>query len=383
MAKRKRVNDRKYHYTYRITNIKERMYYYGVRSCDCLPKEDIGVKYFSSSKKEFIQDQKENPQNYKYKIVKMFDTRVEAVEHEIFLHKKFDVKLHQKFYNETNQTSINFDTTGKVTYIDMRDGSAGLISHNEFYSAEYYVGCAFGVLKGLPKSEETKRLISKALTGKKKSEEHILARTKTVTDIQENGKNIMQEAAVKAYQTKINYPKEHENHIINIGKKISASLNKIDENGLSKAKNRSISQQESVNIKAAADDNYYNKINEKRIKTGNTILENGKTKFQESSAKAANTMKTTIQENGKTIEENRHIKANMTKYERADKFDVYHITDGLCYSNLTAMEVYAISASLINKTKDDWLGKNSNSLRSRLINKGEGYKLDLYVEKVT
>lgn len=46
------------------------------------------------------------------------------------------------------------------------------------------------------------------------------------------------------------------------------------------------------------------------------------------------------------------------------------------------MEVYAISASLINKTKDNWLGKNSNSLRSRLINKGEDYKLDLYVERV-
>lgn len=32
MSKRKNlVNDRKYHYTYRITNIKEGMYYYGVR----------------------------------------------------------------------------------------------------------------------------------------------------------------------------------------------------------------------------------------------------------------------------------------------------------------------------------------------------------------
>lgn len=114
MAKRKRVNDKKYHYTYRITNIKERMYYYGVRSCDCLPKEDIGIEYFSSfKKKEFIKDQKENPQDYKYKVIKIFSTRVEAVEHEIFLHKKFDVKLHQKFYNGANQTSTNFDTTGK------------------------------------------------------------------------------------------------------------------------------------------------------------------------------------------------------------------------------------------------------------------------------
>ena len=116
MKKKRRnlVNDMKYHYTYRITNIKEGKYYYGVHSCDCLPKEDIGIKYFSSfKKKEFIKDQKENPQNYKYKVIKIFSTRVEAVKHEIFLHKKFDVKLHEKFYNEANQTSTGFDTTGK------------------------------------------------------------------------------------------------------------------------------------------------------------------------------------------------------------------------------------------------------------------------------
>ncbi len=114
MAKRKRVNDMKYHYTYRITNIKERMYYYGVHSCDCLPKEDIGIKYWSTSKRDgFIVHQKQNPEQYKYKVIKIFSTRVEAVEHEIILHKKFDVKLHEKFYNDANQTSTGFDTTGK------------------------------------------------------------------------------------------------------------------------------------------------------------------------------------------------------------------------------------------------------------------------------
>lgn len=116
MSKKRRnlVNDMKYHYTYRITNTKEGMHYYGAHSCDCLPKEDIGVKYWSSTKREgFVEHQKQNPEQYKYKIIKIFSTRVQAVEHEIFLHKKFDVKLHQKFYNDANQTSTNFDTTGK------------------------------------------------------------------------------------------------------------------------------------------------------------------------------------------------------------------------------------------------------------------------------
>ncbi len=105
----------KYHYTYRITNIIEKKYYYGVHSCNCLPKEDIGVKYFSSSKKEFVKDQKQNPQNYKYKVIKIFKTRVEAVAHEIFLHKKFNVKMHKLFYNASNQTSTGFDAGGNMT----------------------------------------------------------------------------------------------------------------------------------------------------------------------------------------------------------------------------------------------------------------------------
>jgi hypothetical protein len=112
----------KYHYTYRITNVVEKKYYYGVHSCNCLPKEDIGVKYFSSSKnKAFKDDIKENPQNYKYKVVKIFSTRKEALEHEIFLHAKFNVGVNKKFYNGAKQTSTGFDTTGLGVYIDEYD----------------------------------------------------------------------------------------------------------------------------------------------------------------------------------------------------------------------------------------------------------------------
>ncbi len=131
MSKRKRVNDMKYHYTYRITNIKEKMYYYGVHSCDCLPKEDIGVKYWSTSKRDgFIDHQKQNPEQYKYNVIKIFETRIEAVIHEMFLHSKFNVKLHKKFYNDANQTSTGFDTTGKGNYVD-ENGKTILISREE------------------------------------------------------------------------------------------------------------------------------------------------------------------------------------------------------------------------------------------------------------
>lgn len=123
-----------YHYTYRITNIVEKKYYYGVHSCNCLPQEDIGVKYWSSSTiPEFIQDQKETPQNYKYKVIKIFETRKEALEHEIFLHAKFDVGVNKKFYNGSKQISTRFDTTGKVTVKNLLTDETELICCNDYY----------------------------------------------------------------------------------------------------------------------------------------------------------------------------------------------------------------------------------------------------------
>ena len=136
--KRKRVHEMKHHYTYRITNIIEKKYYYGVHSCDCLPKEDIGVKYFSSSKnKEFIKDQKENPQNYKYKVVKIFSTRVEALEHEIFLHAKFNVGISTSFYNGAKHTSVGFDVSGKCSVKDMNGNTFSInIDDTRYLSGE-------------------------------------------------------------------------------------------------------------------------------------------------------------------------------------------------------------------------------------------------------
>jgi len=100
----------KFHYVYRITNKITNMYYYGDRSCNCHPSEDIGIKYFSTSTlKFFIKDQKINPQDYKYKVIKIFETcREDAKQLEVDLHKKFDVKNHPKFINRANQTSMGF-----------------------------------------------------------------------------------------------------------------------------------------------------------------------------------------------------------------------------------------------------------------------------------
>ena len=102
-----------YYYVYRITNKVVNKHYYGKRQSKLLPKDDLGIKYFSSSTdKEFVQDQKENPKNYKYKVVRICASSKEAVLMEIRLHTKFDVGKNIKFYNKAKQTSTGFDTTG-------------------------------------------------------------------------------------------------------------------------------------------------------------------------------------------------------------------------------------------------------------------------------
>ena len=102
------------HYVYRITNIVDNKHYYGVRtSKNISPKEDIGINYFSSSTdKKFRQDQKENPQDYKYKVVKIFDTRKEANTFEILLHNKFKVSSNENFYNRAIASSNMFCKSG-------------------------------------------------------------------------------------------------------------------------------------------------------------------------------------------------------------------------------------------------------------------------------
>lgn len=131
----------KYHYTYRITNIKLNKHYYGVRtSNNLIPINDLGIKYFSSSRdKDFIKDQKENPQHYKYKIIRIFKLRKEALELEIKLHDKFDVGINESFYNRSKQTSTGWSTEGTNHFI----------------------------------SQETKRKISNTLTGRKRPEHSI------------------------------------------------------------------------------------------------------------------------------------------------------------------------------------------------------------------
>jgi hypothetical protein len=137
-----------YFCVYRITNILTGKHYYGYKSSSIHPSKVIGIKYFSSltgkDGKEFILDQKTNPRNYKYKIVKIFDNKTDAMALEVKLHAKFDVKRHPKFYNKSNQTSVGFDVTGKFCVKDSNGDIFLVNSDDPGYISGKYVGLAAG-----------------------------------------------------------------------------------------------------------------------------------------------------------------------------------------------------------------------------------------------
>lgn len=99
-----------YHCIYGIVHRWSAKRYIGVHSGILPPVKDIGVIYFSSSSDEDFQlEQYMYPERFIYEILVEFDTREEAVEHEIELHSRYNVKDNIDFYNLANQTPNGFD----------------------------------------------------------------------------------------------------------------------------------------------------------------------------------------------------------------------------------------------------------------------------------
>ena len=90
---------KEYHYTYYSYEEWGRGYF-GSRTCECLPKEDI--KYFGS-----FADKTFNP-THKIIIKNDYSTRAEADADEILLHDYFEVDINPHFANRARQTSTKF-----------------------------------------------------------------------------------------------------------------------------------------------------------------------------------------------------------------------------------------------------------------------------------
>ena len=146
-----------YHYTYKITithiiATEPRKFYYGSRSCKCLPEDDISYK---SSCKDLLTFVKENKDIlYSKEILAYFTDRESAILHEISLHSEYDVAKNPEFFNKAKQTSTGFCTAGRIA------PNKG-IPHSELTKVKMHKSHI-----GIPKSEEFKQKLSKNKKGK-------------------------------------------------------------------------------------------------------------------------------------------------------------------------------------------------------------------------
>lgn len=173
------LTKQKHHYVYRITNKVEKKHYYGVRSSKSIPKDDLGKKYFSSSTdKDFINEQKEHPERFKYKVIREFETRKDAELLEKKLHKKFHVSDNDKFYNKCISTLMGFSVEGSKWTEEHRRNQQKYIDENikgktiEEIFGEERAKEMRAKNKGRIKTEQERKNISKAHLGKPLSKEH-------------------------------------------------------------------------------------------------------------------------------------------------------------------------------------------------------------------
>lgn len=140
----------KYHYTYLIQHKTEDKRYIGVRSSICLPTED--TKYWGSSKHipNNVQE------NHVKIILKLHNTRKEAVEHEIYLHRINKVASNPKYYNRALQTSTGFDTSGVSIPKSEEHKLACSVAQKRLSASPGYINPR----KGAVLSDRTKYLIS-------------------------------------------------------------------------------------------------------------------------------------------------------------------------------------------------------------------------------
>lgn len=211
-----------YHYVYRITNLVKNKHYYGKRKSIIDPNNDLGVKYFSSSSdKDFIKDQKDNPQNYKYKIIRTFKSSKDALEFEIKLHNKFDVGVNESFYNKSKQISVGFDNTGKTGVLNPMYGRTGF-KHSE-ETKLLYSNTRKGnknSMFGKTHTIETKEKISKANKGRVISQE-----TKDMISKSNKGKTHSEETKHKISNSKLGKPlTEHHKEKLSLIKKLQEKV---------------------------------------------------------------------------------------------------------------------------------------------------------------
>lgn len=98
-----------HHYTYWLTCQDTNEHYIGARTSKIQPELD---HYWSSSK--VVRAMMRDGKKFTKQVLAEWDTREEAILHEVLLHDIFDVARNTKFLNMAKQTCTSFDTTGTV-----------------------------------------------------------------------------------------------------------------------------------------------------------------------------------------------------------------------------------------------------------------------------
>ena len=196
-----------HHYTYFLT-AKEPFngmkYYIGVRSCKVNPKED---KYLSSSKVI-----KRNKIAVDKHILATWDTRQEAVSHEIVLHDCFDVAVNPEFFNQATQTAVGFDTSGKPSPMKGKQHTLetiGKMRESKLNQSDETKQKISNTLKGhvawnkgVSPTDDAKYKMSQAKLGKICSIEHRLNISKAKRNISEETRNKLSNSAKRYWEQK-------------------------------------------------------------------------------------------------------------------------------------------------------------------------------------
>ena len=133
------------HYTY-ITRSPDGRYYIGVRSCEGDPTED---PYMGSH-----SDPTYHPS--RKRILVTFDSREEAMEHEVYLHRVRDVAINPRYANRVRATSTAFTFPLTPEHIDaMRERNRG--ANNPMYGRSGELSPQYG-RKRTAESKEKMRL---------------------------------------------------------------------------------------------------------------------------------------------------------------------------------------------------------------------------------
>ena len=269
--------DDREHYIYRVTDYTrtEKEHYYGSHTPEKGKKYDSLVEEFweyeTSSKYNVLN--KDKKEDYKVKILKVFDNPADKMIYEAFLHQYFDVKSHNKFWNESNQTPFGFDTTSvkyseemlmsrKNSYEKINefgfDSNTKIMITNIISSDRYY--CLH--LKG-GITENHSRSFVRSLSGKlpMTTEEFPLGRNKSGRSLlKKNGKAFL----IGAYVTKLDIDKINKYKII--AKDLGLEINSIKNYLIKKDKLDNLSTKEKRHLSFSIDREFYKLFNGSEVR---------------------------------------------------------------------------------------------------------------------